>query len=589
MGTKEYFLNRDHCQKLDLTDPATTYILKYLHAEIKFFFIFGQGFLSTGEYSMQLHRTVRIAIGKNSQPISNAAVIALVVCSMTAAGPYDASVSVAQNYQNWQWDSTYVLTNNIVTMAVVPAIGGRIMQYDLGTHPSIWINPVYFGQTFYTTKNFYANYGGYKMWVAPQGNWKAKWGGVWPPSSILDFFNYSSQVLVNSVDSCVLKVLSQVDTDTSSALTGLRFSRTMTLYKGSSRVSVAQTVINTASASKRWSVWDNTQVVGSNSTPPADDYSSFWVYYPRQNGIPSDSPGCVITRSDTTGLAPNQIVPNVATGINGYNYNHHLFKIGAHSEGGWLAYSDEADGYVYVKMFKFDPSAQYPDSGSTVEVFSYNDTLIACIELEVLGPMTDLAPSGGSTTFTIDWYAAHVHGPVIAATRAGVVCNRLAMGQGSVFSGKYGPFYSGRVDLLFNNSTVAARSYAVTPLDSLQINEAITVPGGATKVALCLYNSAGVLVDTLDKGNLSDIGVIAPLNPRSVPRVAMAGDRIVFKSRSNEPRSIALITLNGAVAWEWNGTLPDGGAVRLPAIAKGSYLVRVKSGAFAAALIMVRN
>jgi hypothetical protein len=535
---------------------------------------------------MQFYRTARNAAEKNIRLISNAAVIAFVVCSMAAAGPYDASVGVQQNYQNWLWDSTYVLTNNLVTMAVVPAIGGRIMQYDLGTHPSIWVNPLFFGRTFYSTKANYPNYGGYKMWVAPQANWDAPYGGVWPPPSMLDFYKYSSQVTVNSPDSCVLKVVSQVDTDTATSCVGLQFSRTMTLYKGSSRVSVAQTVINTAPAPKQWSVWDNTQVIGSNIPAPGNDYSSFWVYYPRQSGIPADSPGCVITRSDTTGLAPGQIIPNVAPGINGYNYNHHLLKIGAHSEGGWLAYSDEADGYMYVKMFKFDLAAQYPDSGATVEVFSYNDTMIACIELEVLGPMTDLAASGGSTTFTVDWYATHVHGPVVAATRAGVICRKLALGPGGVFTGKYGPFYSGRVDLLFNNSAVAARSYQVTPLDSLQINESITVPGGATRVALCLYNSAGALVDTLDKGNLSDIGVIARTGRPAAPTVMVAGNRMVIAGRAHERCSIAVLTLGGSIIWTWQGMLTGSDIVRLPSLAQGSYLIRIKSGASAMALKM---
>ena len=71
-------------------------------------------------------------------------------------------------------------------------------------------------------------------------------------------------------------------------------------------------------------------------------------------------------------------------------------KIGVGSTAGWCALI--RGGTIFMKRTSPDPSAEYPDRGSTIEIFTAGDYL----ELETLGPLRLLAP-GGSATHVERW------------------------------------------------------------------------------------------------------------------------------------------------------------------------------------------
>jgi len=72
-------------------------------------------------------------------------------------------------------------------------------------------------------------------------------------------------------------------------------------------------------------------------------------------------------------------------------------KIGARVPSSWLAYARR--GHLFIKKFAYDPDAEYPDLGSTVEVFA-NDVFL---ELETLGPLQVIRP-GSAIEHVEDWY-----------------------------------------------------------------------------------------------------------------------------------------------------------------------------------------
>ena len=45
------------------------------------------------------------------------------------------TIQTLSNYNQWGWEAV-VMQNGLITVATVPAIGARVMQYDLGDHPS---------------------------------------------------------------------------------------------------------------------------------------------------------------------------------------------------------------------------------------------------------------------------------------------------------------------------------------------------------------------------------------------------------------------------------------------------------------------
>ena len=72
------------------------------------------------------------------------------------------TIQVVSNYKGWKWDSTVVMQNGIITMATVPAIGGRVMQYDLNNLTSIMVDSSLFGYTYMPTSGGFHNFGGYQ-------------------------------------------------------------------------------------------------------------------------------------------------------------------------------------------------------------------------------------------------------------------------------------------------------------------------------------------------------------------------------------------------------------------------------------------
>ena len=64
--------------------------------------------------------------------------VVLAVAPLDAQSP-PATVEQVSNYKDWGWDAL-VMENGLVTLATVPQIGARVMQHDLGTHESIYIN-----------------------------------------------------------------------------------------------------------------------------------------------------------------------------------------------------------------------------------------------------------------------------------------------------------------------------------------------------------------------------------------------------------------------------------------------------------------
>ena len=74
----------------------------------------------------------------------------------------------------------------------------------------------------------------------------------------------------------------------------------------------------------------------------------------------------------------------------GVVYHRKEAKVGADSKAGWLCYVDRLGGYAYVKKFVFQAGKTYPDSGSSVEVYTSGTTTF--LEEEVIGPDDDPRP-----------------------------------------------------------------------------------------------------------------------------------------------------------------------------------------------------
>jgi hypothetical protein len=163
--------------------------------------------------------------------LSSLALSVLLVTSSIAAEPQTARPST---YKGWKG---YVLENDVVRLHVAPDIGGRVIQYALGEKEFFWVNPTLAGKqpprTGLDPNGGWLNYGGDKLWPAPQG-WDndAQWPG--PPDAVLDGQPYRAEI---DRDRCAIHLTSRDD-----PRSGIRLTRRISLDPRSTRVVVKATM-----------------------------------------------------------------------------------------------------------------------------------------------------------------------------------------------------------------------------------------------------------------------------------------------------------------------------------------------------------
>lgn len=149
------------------------------------------------------------------------------------------------------------LSNGLVDLYVVPEIGGRVIQLRFGGQDFFYVNPRHQGRVYSPDENSAAagwkNYGGSKVWPAPQG-WTGadEWPG--PPDPVLDGGVYGRRVVEEAPRSAALYLESPPD-----AYTGLTFSREIRIFENDPVIRMVHTMRNTSSRRVRWAVWQVTQ------------------------------------------------------------------------------------------------------------------------------------------------------------------------------------------------------------------------------------------------------------------------------------------------------------------------------------------
>lgn len=408
--------------------------------------------------------------------------IFVLLVSVNSLAQENTAINLVDNYKSWGWDA-WVMHNGIVTIATVPEIGARIMQYDLGNHPSIFVNDSEIGNTYIPNSNSqWPNFGGFKNWPAPQNKWN------WPPPPTLDFGEYDAFAETFS-DSVSLTVTSPVE---QWRTPDLRFKRRTTLFNGSSRVKVEQTLINEGSTSQDWSIWDVTQNIVQH--PGENDFENFWVYFPINPESNYGVEGVRVSESSEAWMGL------VAEGVYGVQYLPDAKKIFADSPVGWIAYVDERDHYLYAKTFEIVEDAVYPDDGARIEVWINDNPYY--LEVEVLSPVVSLSANGGTYTFTEDWWAAKIgKGPVLSVNEIGAITQFKYSADSGRLSASFGVFYDAfaRLEYFDSNGSIldATDTVKVSPLEVFIYDEPLSTIEEADSVRM-------VLVD----GDLNKIGVL---------------------------------------------------------------------------------
>lgn len=282
------------------------------------------------------------------------------------------------------------LKNKFIEVAVAPELGGRIMEFSLSGRNFLFENPLLKGaenvQPTGAWDGKWLNYGGEKIWPAPQG-WndpEREWGG--PPDPFIDGGRF--EVLAEGEN--FIEIASPVEPSS-----GVRISRKIEILEGQSRAKISARLFNRSGKAKRWSLWPVAQMAQTSENCEAS--------------APVGGSGWKIMH----GLANNpQYVCD--GGILRVKYMRIVGKAGALAPAGWTAFGDLANGRLFAASFKFDPSAEYPDSAS-VQIWTSGEGAIYSrnalrifgasgpdnppyTELEILSPLAEIPP-GGSAGF----------------------------------------------------------------------------------------------------------------------------------------------------------------------------------------------
>lgn len=396
------------------------------------------------------------------------------------------------------WSACY-LENEFITLVAVPDIGGRVMAYDLGPYPFLFVDPDLAGKLFSPEENMgdgslaaWKNYGGDKTWPAPQG-WETdrQWHG--PPDPVLDTGRYKLSALESDGTSALVRMVSPAD-----PRTGVQITRQFSIRLGSSRVQLDLSFRNIKENPIRWSIWDVVQLRAERPLPDGG-----WTY----------DPACTIT----TPLNPESRFPkgfNVmfgeeknpqwrADGEKGLfiaKYLWEIGKVGIDSPAGWITFSNGNAGYAFAERFDYEPGGDYPDEGATVECWTvgagvvanlnYADSGIYLMETEVLSPLRTIQP-GQVTTFSIEWGACRCPGPVMDVTSAGCTAEPFMATKvdGQVqLTGQFGVFDAG--DLLLDwsdgqdNSLGQVSLGPVDPMAVIHLDRVAQPPSGTQKAEL---------------------------------------------------------------------------------------------------------
>ncbi|MEZ0327166.1 MAG: hypothetical protein ACAH95_14800 [Fimbriimonas sp.] len=141
------------------------------------------------------------------------------------------------------WPGSFRVTNGTIDVVVVPQVG-RVMRYGYVDAPNVlWENETLLGKTFAANARTYRNYGGDKIWVAPQSLW------TWPPDPATDGKPWQVDAIANGV-----RMTSPVGN-----LQKVQFRREITLSQAGSEVSFRNSMENKGSRMEL-AIWQVTQV-----------------------------------------------------------------------------------------------------------------------------------------------------------------------------------------------------------------------------------------------------------------------------------------------------------------------------------------
>jgi hypothetical protein len=273
----------------------------------------------------------------------------------------DATVSRAQ----WQGWETSVIRNRTAEVVVVPAIG-RVMQFrllDAAAAKSVFWSHAAIGPALAPDENGWINFGGDKAWPAPQSEWAAIAGSGWPPPRTFDAVPYTG-----TIDGNTVVLVSPVD-----PAYGLRVRRKISLNASEPIMSIETTYEKVRGAPVRVGVWTITQLVSPERVFVLLPERSTFAGGHRRLLPPEPKDFAVEGR--LLSLARDTVQKTMIA-----------------SDGDALLWVGDGPDLLIENVTPASAAgADWPE-GAHSQIYTSSDGAEPYVELELLGPLRDLAP-----------------------------------------------------------------------------------------------------------------------------------------------------------------------------------------------------
>ena len=416
------------------------------------------------------------------------------------------------SFEGWKAQQ---ISNQWVTMTIVPQLGGRVMQVAFGSHPYLFVNPQLKGKYFPPTgaAGKWHNYGGDKIWPLPEGSQDAQhWPG--PISDVLDDGDYTFTV-VSQDAVCGVRLEGPADSQT-----GLQYSREIRLGSDSPEITFHAVMKNASDHPIRWSMQSVTQYDTVDAGNPTKYNRDFWAFAPINPHSAYDDGYRV-----RAGLADD---PSYAVN-DGWFALHWLYienEVWLDSDAGWIAVIDDAAKFAMVERFRYVPGAEYPGKASVI--FYKNGAAIELdengmptlrsanwqdapyyMEAEINSPMIGLDP-GVSYAMDTHWFPVRAGKDLKAVGSAGIVEHSLSAestARGLHLSGSFGVFFPGKLSAHILNPQGAEIAVVelqpADPLSAVELDQTVRVSEHADRVSVHLNDAQG-----LDRGSLGETKII---------------------------------------------------------------------------------
>jgi len=271
------------------------------------------------------------------------------------------------------------------SLVLAPELGGRLISYGLGGQNLLFENPDYLGKTLETTApgTLDQGYLGYNIDLGPEIRGLPKHLALWVGK-------YTA-----AVEGPMVTLKSGVD-----PVTRMEITKQVEMDPIDGSLRVLQSMANRGEKDAAYCLWDRTLCAGGGFAliplNPSSRFPSGW---------------CQLKNGKYTADAPTHPGVKIQDGILVAKAEGPSSKLGADSDGGWIAYAKGKQ--LLVKYYPYLPNGTYSDGGNSVEL--YFDPKVC--ELEPLSPEVTMTP-GRAYEFMERWLILPLEREVTTAEEA---------------------------------------------------------------------------------------------------------------------------------------------------------------------------